>query len=94
MVLGVFLSAFAIYLWRLHIYADENIVAYRGGARSFEITRSEIAEMAFSTPLPLHCAFLDVDGRSLLDVPIAAVLPRRRLLQLAEYLQVSVRGIK
>jgi len=92
-VVSVVCAFIAIYLWRLHIYADADVVAYRGGARSFEAKRTDIVAMALSTPLPLNCAFLGANDAVLISVPIAAVLPRRDLLKLAQYLQVPVRGV-
>jgi hypothetical protein len=92
-VVSVVCAFFAIYLWRLHIYADADVVAYRGGARSFEAKRTDIVAMALSRPLPLNCAFLGANDAVLLSVPIAGVLPRRDLLRLAQYLHVPVRGV-
>lgn len=68
-------------------------MAFRGGMNPCEVRRSGIASFAFSTPLPLHVAFLGVDGGVLLDVPIGATLPRKDLVKLSEFLQVPfVRG--
>lgn len=83
----------AIYLWRLHIYADADVVAYRGGTRSFEAKRTDIVAMALSRPLPLNFAFLGANDEVLISVPIAVLLPRRDLLRLAQYLHVPVRGV-
>ena len=63
-------------------------MAFRGGMNPCEVRRSGIASFAFSTPLPLHVAFLGVDGGVLLDVPIGATLPRKDLVKLSEFLQV------
>ena len=90
--LVVSLSFFAIYLWRLHLYADKIVVSYRGGLRSFDARTSEIAAMAFSSPVPANLSFLAVDGSPLLKVPIAMTLPARQLMELADYLNIPVFG--
>jgi len=87
------IAFFAIQLWRLHVYADANVVAFRGGPYQREVRRAQIAAIAVSSPLPLNVAFLGADGNVLLNVPIGATLPRRELIKLSEYLQVPLRAM-
>ena len=87
---ALLLGLVAVFLWRQHIYANAEIVPYRGGVRPLDTARAAIAAIAFSRPLPFHCAFLGPDDRVLLDVPIAFLLPRRELISLAKYLNVPV----
>jgi len=86
------IAFFAIQLWRLHVYADAKVVAFRGGPNQREVRRAQIAAIAVSSPLPLNVAFLGADGNVLLNVPIGATLPRRELIKLSEYLQVPLRA--
>src|SRR5207247_11312198 len=58
---ALIIAFFAIQLWRLHIYADTDVVAFRGGLNPQEVRRVEIAAIAFSTPLQLNVAFLRAD---------------------------------
>ncbi len=88
---AVIIAFFAVALWRLHIYADTDVVAFRGGLNPQEVRRAQIAAIAFSTPLPLNVAFLGADGNVLLNVPIGATLPRGELVKLSAYLQVPLR---
>jgi len=87
--IGLFLALLTILIWRIHIYCDDTIVAFRPGRGSRNIRRDTVAAITLSQFPASGCAFLDSSGSVLLTVP-GGVWRTRDLRQMADWLEVPI----